>query len=649
MTSEHEQAPWKTFESEVASLFRLKGYDARNDLLVAGRQTDVILESPLESMGSSVIECKFRAPDTRSLVTVEEVEAFAARVLRLRAAGDVATGYLVTNRDFTRQARACLTGRPESKFVFLRTLDELRATLINFGPYLKRVVASYEQEGLPATYEPVDARPHEHREGTVQCDEVLLRFTTRGSESLLILAGDYGMGKTTTLRHVAYVLARRLLEGSADRIPVFIPLKWYAQTGAAIGLVQRFLSEQTLGHGTLDAFLAMHAAGKILLILDGFDEMARRTTARSRNESLSDIAAFSVPGSKVIISGRPGYFPEDRELSTSLRAVGVSDTRDRIRRALQEVFATRSTGRRKPWLRFDLLYFSGAKIESYLGRRFTQKQLPKVLTFIRTTYNLEDLSRRPILLEMISETFKHNRHRVIVNAAGMYEVYVSTWLDIEADKGFFRQLVTKDDRLAFSSALAAILQTSGADSIHWTDLQLIVRKFFKLEEPDDIDHFAGDVRTCTFLHRNDEGYYFFAHQSFQEYFCARFIVEASNELWNLIQDADWAGERLDNLSGATVDFVSDLVGVPLRARFWETLQERIAPFESVLRWQSGRARDGAFAVIASLAAGEVTPLDLREDHRTFRDTYCDLIAACKGAPTSGLRSVVEMLERRISA
>ena len=79
---------------------------------------------------------------------MEEVEAFAAFVLRLRSTGTASAGYLVTNGGFTAEARGALRDRPEEKFVFLRTVDELLGKIVRFDMYLARGVEEFEKDPL---------------------------------------------------------------------------------------------------------------------------------------------------------------------------------------------------------------------------------------------------------------------------------------------------------------------------------------------------------------------------------------------------------------------------------------------------------------------------------------------------------------------
>src|SRR5438067_140422 len=93
---------WKHFESQVAELFRLRGFTETHDSRFAGRQTDLLLKNSQEFVGTILVECKYHDPDSGARVGVVEVEDFVARTLRLRNSGDITFGYLVTNTTFTQ-------------------------------------------------------------------------------------------------------------------------------------------------------------------------------------------------------------------------------------------------------------------------------------------------------------------------------------------------------------------------------------------------------------------------------------------------------------------------------------------------------------------------------------------------------------------
>ncbi|MDG4595139.1 MAG: restriction endonuclease [Candidatus Contendobacter sp.] len=619
---------WQEFERRVRDLFRLKGFEAQPNQIVAGRQHDIILRSSDESIQSILVECKWHDPKSGNPVPTDDVNDFVATVLRMRASGDVSIGYLVTNTTFTATARGALAGRPEEKFVLLRTYAELRRGLVNFEPYLIRCRDGYETRGYDHLYEPLLARSRATRR-VQDVTDVLLDFTADERATLLVLTGDYGTGKTTACHHFQYVLARKILNGADLRVPIFIPLKWYGQCGGGIGLLQRFLQEEGLTHASTDSLIAMHGAGQLVIIFDGFDEMLRRSTKDSRRESIQDLIDLCTPATKIILTGRPGYFSDEREFRSPFRGVGISGARDRIRRVMGGITEPNASS----WHHFELQPLTVSQIRSLLARKSPrkspearQKQANVIFKTVQSTYNLMDLAARPILLEMIAGTLARRRVSPIANPATLYSLYVDTWLRVDADKGAFRSLVSPEDRLAFSITLAWIFQDNNIQSIHWTKLQELVGDYFDLEEADDVDHFGADIRACTFLVRDDNGNFSFAHLSFQEYFCARFLVDEDERLANLLsytlEDPEVTLGDVANSSPAIINFAGDLLGCPVNPSFWERVNEILAahPETAHLHAQSA-STDETLSNMLAMSDGDISLFELRETCDAFRDAY----------------------------
>ena len=327
-TNKRKKAPWEEFENRVTSVFRLKGYEPITDMRLAGRQNDVLLQSSAEPVGSVIVECKYHDPKADQKVGVIQVEDFVARVLRLRNNGDVSAGYLITNTDFTAAAKGCLMNRIEEKFVFLRTFDSLMRQLIDFRPYLRRFVSQYEHDDMYLRYEPLNILRSGGKEPK-SFENVSLDFINSDQYSTAILLGDYGTGKTTSCTRLFYEMATcALQDGYTGRIPCFIPLKYFNYTGTAPALIVKFLCEDVgVRNISYDAFNAMNELGLFVLILDGFDEMARRVTQQVREESFRAIGELCHKNAKVLISGRAGYFPAQKQF---FRAVDMLRSRTAI-------------------------------------------------------------------------------------------------------------------------------------------------------------------------------------------------------------------------------------------------------------------------------------------------------------------------------
>jgi hypothetical protein len=95
------------------------------------------------------------------------------------------------------------------------------------------------------------------------------------------------------------------------------------------------------------------------------------------------------------------------------------------------------------------------KQSAYLAERGIEdwRELQKT---IQTTYNLEELARTPVLLEIIIKTLSELRGKVAdINAARLYEIYTDFWLDREYDdKGEVRWLITREAKELFVMELA---------------------------------------------------------------------------------------------------------------------------------------------------------------------------------------------------
>ena len=235
---------------------------------------------------------------------------------------------------------------------------------------------------------------------------------------------------------------------------------------------------------------------------------------------------------------------------------------------------------------------------------------------------------------MISETIDEIRGGDVRNATELYDKYTRTWLDVEAAKGMFRTLVSREDRLFFSQMLALNLFISGEESLHFTDLTGLVAGYFQLNEYEDIDHFSSDVRTCTFLQRSDDGHYSFAHKSFLEYFCACAVSDLITEQYEIpdslqaLEDITlWdLEERMPNI----FHFLDQLAGLPLAPSFWEEINPLVS--EGIARGQLSLRKESSWdAVVHELAEGGAYLGELWELVQSAQPVYRALVEAIQSS------------------
>jgi len=151
-----------------------------------------------------------------------------------------------------------------------------------------------------------------------------------GETSGLVLLGDPGSGKTTFLRLLALSLAsgHRGTMGLQNRLPLPIPLSAYANALARRDVtlarfLPRYFEDRDLEPGLAVLFERKLAAGEVLLLLDGLDEVRE---VRLRNRVVQRVEDFyrrhREAGNKFVLTSRiVGY----REVRPSAEGSGGGD------------------------------------------------------------------------------------------------------------------------------------------------------------------------------------------------------------------------------------------------------------------------------------------------------------------------------------
>lgn len=143
------------------------------------------------------------------------------------------------------------------------------------------------------------------------------------SEQLAIL-GEYGQGKTVLMHKIVYEMLQD--PEQYPRIPILIELR---------GLSPRNDNEFGIfGHwanrfkAKAEALWELHRAGKLLLILDGFDEMDLVGDTEMLFNHFSQLWALArVPNAQIIIAGRPNLFADDEQRRMAL---GIQEARTQL-------------------------------------------------------------------------------------------------------------------------------------------------------------------------------------------------------------------------------------------------------------------------------------------------------------------------------
>ncbi len=174
----------------------------------------------------------------------------------------------------------------------------------------------------------------------------------------LVVTGGPGCGKTTVMLHMAWALARAILDGSdvaKDRLgletplplPIFIPLAAYARyrrdsrrrgdTDARARMLASFISEYLIERQAdfdlpKDFFQQLLRDGRdVLLLLDGLDEVANEDERAAVREAVEELAAGR-DAMRLIVTCRIAAYRGRTALGGNFREVAVTPLDDeRIR------------------------------------------------------------------------------------------------------------------------------------------------------------------------------------------------------------------------------------------------------------------------------------------------------------------------------
>ncbi|SED53036.1 WD40 repeat [Streptomyces sp. 2224.1] len=387
---------------------------------------------------------------------------------------------------------------------------------------------------LPQRYREVERPGGEERDGLV---DDMLRLLEADHGRFLLLLGDFGHGKTFALRE----LARRIPEEMPHLVPLFIELNTLDRAYSLEGLVAAHLANHGVDSVNLRAFRYMFQQGRIVLLFDGFDELANRVSYERATDRLQVLLDAVVDHAKVVVSSRNQHFKSQSQVLTALgERVGLLPQRRVL--ALQE--------------------FTPQQIRTYLANRYGDEQAAdRRVRLLEGIPDLLALCRNPRLLSFVAD-LDHDRLRAVagagraLSAAGLYEEVLTSWLQFEERRGQggvgAAPGMNLDQRWDAVTTLALRLWSSGRSTLSLDELTDVAGTLTGLADIRlSAREAAHAIGSGSLLVRSDEGLFQFIHSSIVEWLVAR---EAATRL--VRGEYELLARR--PLSQLTVEFLCDL-------------------------------------------------------------------------------------------
>ncbi len=239
--------------------------------------------------------------------------------------------------------------------------------------------------------------------------------------------------------------------------------------------------------------------GKLLLIFDGFDEMAARVDRQEMINNFWELAKVVVPGAKVILTCRTEHFPEAREGRAQLQASTAS-----------------LTGEMPQFEVLELEKFNDAQIRQVMSQQAEVATVEQVMG----NPQLLDLARRPVMTELILEALPDIEAGKPVDMSRVYLYAVRR--KMERDIKEERTFTSLAEKLYFLCELSWEMLSSDRMSLNYREFPDRIRRLFGsvVQEEKDLDHWHYDMMGQTMLIRNADGDYMPAHRSLLEFFVA---------------------------------------------------------------------------------------------------------------------------------
>lgn len=291
-----------------------------------------------------------------------------ARRKRLEHPTKAVKGWFITAEEPTPEQRAVANAvnrnGDTTNLVNISSFRQLKAKIINADAYLdSRKNYPFGSMRDPASLSMDVGNVQYIQPGIISSEganwsiEQIIEGLQRGQR--FVMTGDYGSGKSSTLREIFLRLLRSFQMDRSKRFPIMLNLRDHSGQDDTAEMLYRHA--RRVGFREHEDLVRAWRAGDAILLLDGFDELVMPAPLKRlrevRYESMAVLRRFireSPLESGVISSGRSNYFDNIEELR---QALGVS-------------------------LQFTLLNlseFTGDQVQEYVNKIGWKSPIPKWL------------------------------------------------------------------------------------------------------------------------------------------------------------------------------------------------------------------------------------------------------------------------------
>jgi hypothetical protein len=561
----------KKFEEAVKTALQLSGFNVTHELLLRYKKVDMYAEEVrLGVIQRIAVECKCHSKP----LTLDEVTSIYSNYLPLYQQNIIDQVLIVTKSGITPSSESMVHSTRELNHI---TLADLQSMIMDFRTYIKGLIDNYIHQGFNDYYIPVKTK-----EG-LDLANIIMDWIDAATPNPIAILGTYGIGKTTFAKHLGKILSEKHLENSTFRIPIVIKLSDISTEQSLEGLLGKlFTSISIVRNYTFDGFMELNDSGRLIIILDGFDEIKHTLSWDEFKYNFNQINRLVNPKSKVIIMGRPTAFLCIEEHDYALHGI--------VRYDQAEFYDPEWPN----YLEYHIAPFNENQVNEFLEKyiswqyrnetdkkfRIIDKLKQRVLALIIDIRvgidvgEMREILSRPVQLKMFIDVMpKWSGPLNSLTVTVLYQLFIDLIIKREQNKTA-RVAISANDRRDFAKEIAWWLWNN-KKRISTTAKEIpesLLQKYCK--QTVDIEALRRDLVSACFLERKLGDSLYFPHRSFQEFLVAEKMVE--------ILDADSTlFHQIDSLITEEVSsFFSKLINIDHLSR-WEVGLRRV---EGTLSW-----------------------------------------------------------------
>jgi len=342
----------------------------------------------------------------------------------------------------------------------------------------------------------------------------------------LVITGAPGAGKTTLIKHLALKTCKEnLLKEERSIIPIPIILREFSQSGLPL---RAYIDEvfDKYGFQKANTFAEKELkAGKVILLLDGFDELAARENQEKVAQQIREFVK-QYPTCRVVVTSRTAGYHDQLAGFTCL----------------------------------EVMEFNDSQIKGFITRWFGkpgQDKSQPMLKAVMENENIKALARNPLMVSIIAVIYEEDRElpqRRVELYRRAVEVLLSRWDNSKKLKNKYSA-----DKKEF--ILKKLAYASHCRNRRVSKEQEILKEIAKhssrlgLQEGDHKPFLMEIWQRSFLLKQIAVETYDFLHLSFQEYFTALQLREQPQGMDTIIKNLDkpWWEEPILLYAGISKD------------------------------------------------------------------------------------------------